>query len=373
MQENNVNIDALREQFDFEGDYIGYFPLDGGHIHNTYVLEFENKFGQINSYLVQRVNTHVFKDPDALMENIIGVTEYLQKIIEKNNGDPHRETLMVSYTKDGKPYYRDENGGCWRSYNFIKDTYTVQDITPPAFFNAAKAFGRFQKLLADYPIETLHETIPNFHNTVSRFEALEEAIKRDAAGRAASVQEEIAFARAREKDCHVLVDLLAKGKLPLRVTHNDTKLNNVMFDEQTHEGICVVDLDTVMPGLSLYDFGDSIRYGANTAAEDERDLSKVSLDLTLYKEYTRGYLSTAGKSLTKTEVDYLPFSAKLMTYECGIRFLTDYLDGDKYFKIECEDHNIVRCHTQFKLVEDIEKKYDDMVEITQRLYRDLCQ
>ena len=372
VQEHNFNIAELCDNFKFDGEYIGNYSLNHGHIHNTSVLEFEDRFGKIHSYLVQEINTSVFKNPDELMENIVGVTDYLRKIIEKNGGDPERETLIVSFTKDGKPYYRDANGACWRCYNFIADAYTCQSISSPKeFYNAAKAFGKFQCMLADYPIDTLHDTIPNFHNTVSRFDALKTAIERNAAGRAGEVEKEIEFALAREADAHVLVDLLAKGKLPLRVTHNDTKLNNVMFDKTTNEGICVVDLDTVMPGLSLYDFGDSIRFGANTADEDEKDLSKVSLDLELYENYVRGYLSAAGKSLNKYEIDYLPFSAKLMTYECGIRFLSDYLDGDVYFRTEYSDHNLVRCRTQFALVADIEKKYDQMVEITQKIYKDL--
>ena len=206
---------------------------------------------------------------------------------------------------------------------------------------------------------------------MSRFEAFLEAVKTDAAGRAADASDEIAFVLERKNDAGVLLDLLARGELPLRVTHNDTKLNNVMFDCESREGICVIDLDTVMPGLSLYDFGDSIRFGANTASEDETDLSKVSLDLELYEQYTRGYLHAAGKALTYREVEYLPFSAKLMTLECGMRFLTDHLNGDHYFRIAYPGHNLVRCRTQFALVADIEKKMDRMQTITQRIYREL--
>ena len=366
MSELPFQIEEITHQFGLGGNYTGYSRIDNGHINNTYVLHFEED-GVCKEYLLQQINTNVFRNPDELMENIIGVTSYLREQIAQAGGDTQRETLTVYRTVEGKPYHRDAENRCWRIYNFISNAYTCQSITDPVvFYNAAKAFGNFQRRLADYPSASLHETIPNFHNTVSRFQDLLAAIEADAKGRAALVQEEIAFAKAREADCHVLLDLVEKGELPLRVTHNDTKLNNVMFDNDTKQGICVIDLDTVMPGLSLYDFGDSIRFGANTAAEDEKDLSLVSLDLNLFEQYVKGYLSAAGESLTKAEIDHLAFSAKLMTFECGIRFLTDYLNGDTYFKIAYPEHNLDRCHTQFALVADIERKLDQMQEIVAR-------
>lgn len=368
-QQPTFPLEEIIKNFNIDGEYIGYYLSNDGHINNTFVLEFDDGLGKIKSYLLQLINTNVFKNPDELMENIVGVTEYLRKIVVDNGGDPERECLNVYFTSDGKPYYRDADGNCWRCYNFITGAHSCQSIDDPeTFANAARAFGKFQCLLADYPSETLHETIPNFHNTLSRFADFEKAVSDNIAGRANSVRDEIDFVLARRDDAGVLVKLLEKGKLPLRVTHNDTKLNNVMFDNETDEGICVIDLDTVMPGLSLYDFGDSIRFGANTAAEDEKDLSKVSLSLPLYREYTAGYLSTAGQSLTPTEVEYLPFSAKLMTFECGMRFLTDYLNGDTYFRIAYDDHNLDRCRTQFRLVEDMERKMEDMKAITQEIY-----
>ena len=368
-QQPTFPLEEIIKNFNIDGEYIGYYLSNDGHINNTFVLEFDDGLGKIKSYLLQLINTNVFKNPDELMENIVGVTEHLRKIVVDNGGDPERECLNVYFTSDGKPYYRDADGNCWRCYNFITDAHSCQSIDDPeTFANAARAFGKFQCLLADYPSETLHETIPNFHNTLSRFADFEKAVSDNIAGRADSVRDEIDFVLARRDDAGVLVKLLEKGKLPLRVTHNDTKLNNVMFDNETDEGICVIDLDTVMPGLSLYDFGDSIRFGANTAAEDEKDLSKVSLSLPLYREYTAGYLSTAGQSLTPTEVEYLPFSAKLMTFECGMRFLTDYLNGDTYFRIAYDDHNLDRCRTQFRLVEDMERKMEDMKAITQEIY-----
>ena len=368
-QQPTFPLEEIIKNFNIDGEYIGYYLSNDGHINNTFVLEFDDGLGKIKSYLLQLINTNVFKNPDELMENIVGVTEHLRKIVVDNGGDPERECLNVYFTSDGKPYYRDADGNCWRCYNFITGAHSCQSIDDPeTFANAARAFGKFQCLLADYPSETLHETIPNFHNTLSRFADFEKAVSDNIAGRADSVRDEIDFVLARRDDAGVLVKLLEKGKLPLRVTHNDTKLNDVMFDNETDEGICVIDLDTVMPGLSLYDFGDSIRFGANTAAEDEKDLSKVSLSLPLYREYTAGYLSTAGQSLTPTEVEYLPFSAKLMTFECGMRFLTDYLNGDTYFRIAYDDHNLDRCRTQFRLVEDMERKMEDMKAITQEIY-----
>ena len=368
-QQPTFPLEEIIKNFNIDGEYIGYYLSNDGHINNTFVLEFDDGLGKIKSYLLQLINTNVFKNPDELMENIVGVTEHLRKIVVDNGGDPERECLNVYFTSDGKPYYRDADGNCWRCYNFITGAHSCQSIDDPeTFANAARAFGKFQCLLADYPSETLHETIPNFHNTLSRFADFEKAVSDNISGRADSVRDEIDFVLARRDDAGVLVKLLEKGKLPLRVTHNDTKLNNVMFDNETDEGICVIDLDTVMPGLSLYDFGDSIRFGANTAAEDEKDLSKVSLSLPLYREYTAGYLSTAGQSLTPTEVEYLPFSAKLMTFECGMRFLTDYLNGDTYFRIAYDDHNLDRCRTQFRLVEDMERKMENMKAITQEIY-----
>jgi thiamine kinase-like enzyme len=345
-------------------DYIGHYAIDSGHINDTFVVEFEDKLGEIHSYLLQKINTNVFKNPVQLMENILGVTDFLCKKIAQQDGDTNRECLNVIRTKNGEPFFYCEKYGHWRCYNYISNSYAIDFISAPeVFMNAAKAFGKFQNMLADFPIETLYDTIPNFHNTLSRYNDFIKAVELNLSGRLDTCLPEVEFAKARKDDAGVLVNLLEKGRLPLRVTHNDTKLNNVMFDKATHESICVVDLDTVMPGLSLYDFGDSIRFGANTAAEDEKDLSKVSLDLKLFEFYVRGYLSEAGSSLTEREINYLPFSAKLMTYECGMRFLTDYLNGDTYFRVHYPEHNLIRCRTQFALVADIEEKFDEMKAI----------
>lgn len=369
MSEKINNVEELLNAFQFKGELAEIKQLDDGHINDTYYFEFVEENGHRCKYLVQVLNTFVFKDPDSLMKNVVGVTNYLHDMIIKNGGDPERESLYVYLTKDNKPYYIDSNGKCWRCYNFIYNAHTVQMVDcPETFYKAAKAFGKFQQMLADYPGETLAETIPNFHNTVSRFADFKKAVEDNISGRANQAEGEISFVLAREKDCSVLLDLLNAGKLPLRVTHNDTKLNNVMLDNETGEGICVVDLDTVMPGLSLYDFGDSIRFGANTAAEDEKDLSRVSLSLEYFKAYAMGYLSTAGESLTAEEINQLAFSSKLMTLECGMRFLGDFINGDVYFKTEYPEHNLVRCRTQFKLVEEIEKHLDEMNAIV----KDCC-
>lgn len=365
---NSTNLLEIIDAFPKFGKYIGYKPVTDGHINDTYIVEYERGNNDVVSYLLQRINTNVFKNPVELMENVCGVTSFLREKIKNNGGDPERETLTVYSAKDGKNYYKASDGGCWRMYNYVEDTFTVNELTNAEDFrNAALSFGNFQNLLADYPIDTLYDTIPNFHNTPSRFEDFKTAVETNASGRKDNALAEIEFAFAREKDCSVITDLLGTEKVPVRVTHNDTKLNNVLFDKNTKKGICVVDLDTVMPGSALYDFGDSIRFGANTAAEDEKDLSRVSLSLEYFRAYVDGYLETAGESLTETEIDLLPFAAKLLTFECGMRFLGDYINGDVYFKIEYPEHNLVRARTQFKLVEDMERKFDEMTKIVNEI------
>lgn len=372
MNNTISNVSELLGAFQFEGVLENTDQLHDGHINNTYTFAFRDENGKLNKYLVQELNTYVFKQPEALMENVMGVTKYMREYVLANGGDIDRECLYVIPAKDGKPYYIDGENRFWRCYNFITNAHSCQSVeNAEVFFNAAKAFGNFQRILADYPIDSLTETIPNFHNTVSRFADFKKAVADNLSGRASQAEAEIEFVLAREKDCSVLIDMLNAGELPLRVTHNDTKLNNVMFDNETNEGICVVDLDTVMPGLSLYDFGDSIRFGANTAAEDEKDLSKVSLSLENFAAYTLGYLSAAGESLTKNEIEQLAFSSKLMTLECGMRFLGDFINGDVYFKTEYPEHNLVRCRTQFELVADMERKMDAMLKIVDDCCKEL--
>lgn len=347
--------------FEFGGEIVGAVRYGKGHINDTFCVYTQNEAGDCVRFILQRINTNTFTDPDGLMENIVGVTDYLRRIIAQNGGDTARETMTVQRTKEGKHYYRDSQGGCWRVYPFVEGTQCLQAVeTPEQFYQSAVAFGRFQRLLAGYDAASLHETIAKFHDTRNRFANFKKALEADCMGRAASVQPEIQFVLAREKDCAVLMDQLDEGKLPLRVTHNDTKLNNILMDKATGCGICVIDLDTVMPGLSLHDFGDSIRFGANHSAEDEKDLSKVNFDLDLFEVYTKGFLEAAGDALTPAERSQLAWGAKLMTLECGIRFLTDYLEGDHYFRVHREGQNLDRCRTQFKLVSDMERCWDAM-------------
>jgi Ser/Thr protein kinase RdoA (MazF antagonist) len=352
------------ESFEFDGHFVDAEPYGIGHIHDTYLAYFRAKNGSRRRYILQRINHHVFLRPQLLMENIQAVTAHLREKIVASGGDPRRETLNLIPTVDGDAFRRVNNGDYWRAYLFVHgaQTYEVAHSLEHVY-SAAKAFGTFQRLLEDFPADTLHETIPGFHDTRKRFAAFVEAVEQDVANRARLVQPEIAFVSRREGETSVLVDLVEQGRLPQRVTHNDTKFNNVMIDDQTGEGICVIDLDTVMPGLSLYDFGDSIRSGANPAAEDEPNLAKVYVDLGIFDRFVRGYLDAVRDNLTELEVDYLPFSAKLMTFECGMRFLTDYLSGDTYFKVHREHHNLDRARAQFKLVQDMEDKMDRMAEV----------
>ena len=332
-----------------------------GHINDTFAVWAAD---HSRRWILQRINTDTFTDPAGLMENVTGVTSYLRREILARGGDPDREALNVVPTREGKPYYTDCEGGAWRAYLFVEGTVCLQKVENERdFYTAAETFGNFQNQLAGYPAATLHETIARFHDTPNRYANFEKALAADVMGRAREIGPEIAFIRAREADCHVLMDQLAAGVLPLRVTHNDTKLNNVLIDQATGKGICVIDLDTVMPGLSAYDFGDSIRFGANDCAEDEPDQSKVHFSLHLYEVFTKGYLSAAGSAMTEAERKSLPWGAKLMTLECGIRFLTDYLEGDHYFKISRPDQNLDRARTQFTLVQGMEEEFDAMTRI----------
>ena len=332
-----------------------------GHINDTFAVWSADRSRR---WIVQRINTDTFTDPAGLMENITGVTAYLRRQIEARGGDAGRETLNVIPTRDGRAYYTDPDGGAWRAYVFVEGTVCLQKVENERdFYTVAETFGHFQKQLAGYPAATLHETIARFHDTPNRYANFEKALAADVMGRAREIGPEIAFIRAREADCRVLVDQLAAGVLPLRVTHNDTKLNNVLIDQATGKGICVIDLDTVMPGLSAYDFGDSIRFGANDCAEDEPDQSKVHFSLHLYEVFARGYLTAAGAAMDEAERRSLPWGARLMTLECGIRFLTDYLEGDHYFKISRPAQNLDRARTQFTLVAGMERAFDEMTRL----------
>lgn len=360
-------IVEVAKAFCYEGTLISAKEFGNGHINDTYLLTYEiGKMGIMN-VILQKMNKVVFPKPEEVMENIVGVTNFLKEKIRAYGGNPYRETLTVIPTRDDMPCYKDAKGEYWRSFVYITDTscYDLPE-NEEVFYQCAYAFGNFQSMLADYPAETLHETIANFHNTKARFATFKKTVEEDVMGRADSVREEIAFVLEREADANYFTELLEKGELPLRVTHNDTKLNNIMVDNATGKGICVIDLDTVMPGLAMNDFGDSIRSGASTGAEDEKDLSKVSCDMSLFEIYAKGFIEGCGGKLTTREIELLPMGAKIMTYECGMRFLTDYLQGDVYFKIHRPEHNLDRCRTQFKLVADMEAKWQTMQEIVSR-------
>jgi hypothetical protein len=346
------------EKFVVEGKPISVEPYGEGHINQTFLVLMSGG----EKYILQRVNDVIFKDVPKLMNNIRLVTAHVAKKVRAEGKEVYRNALELIFTKEGGAYLKTENG-YFRMYVFIDDATSHQIVQfPSQFFESAVAFGAFQNYLSDFDASLLHETIPNFHNTIKRFENFSASLKDDRAGRAASVQKEIDFVLEREKYCGKIVNFLASGEMPLRVTHNDTKLNNVMLDNATGKALAVIDLDTVMAGSSCYDFGDSIRFGCNSAAEDEKDLSKTNFRLDLFELYSQGYLKTL-KNITQIERENLAFAAILMTYECGMRFLTDHLDGDIYFRIKRDNHNLDRARTQFKLISEMEKVFDKMQKI----------
>lgn len=344
---------AILRQFCLDAEPASCTPYGCGHINRTYLVATAGG----RCYILQKINHHTFRDVAGLMENIELVTEHLRR----KSPDP-RSVLTLIRTKDGKSYLEADDG-YWRVFRFVEDSICLQQPESDAdFYESAVGFGTFQQLLSDFPAEKLHETIPNFHNTPDRYRAFHETLTRDPMHRAAQVQPEIEFALARQAEMAALQNALDAGELPLRVTHNDTKLNNVLFDAKTRRALCIIDLDTVMPGSALYDYGDSIRFGAATAAEDERELDKMEMSLERFRVFTRGYVR-ACPGLTQKELELLLLGAKVMTMECGVRFLTDHIDGDNYFSIHREGQNLDRAHTQFKLVADMERKWDKMKEI----------
>lgn len=357
----------LAEKFKFDGELINSELHICGHINNTHILNFKNEGGNINKYILQRINTDVFPNVEWLMSNIDRITRHISKKVKEAGGDTTRESLRLIETKDDKLYYETEDGDYFRAYHFIDGASTYMKVENPMdFYKCGKALGKFQEQLSDFPADTVYEIIPDFHNTAKRYKDFLEAVKKDEFGRASSVKSEIDFIVTREEETERLVNLLAEGKLPLRVTHNDTKFNNIMIDDITGEAICVIDLDTVMPGLSLYDFGDSIRSGATTALEDEVDLTKVNFDINLFDLFTKGFLESCGRSLTKCEIDNLAFSCKLITLELAMRFLMDHINGDAYFQIHRPNHNLDRARNQLKLVSDMEEQMDQMNEIVNK-------
>ena len=356
------DVRQIASCFQIEGEFLSASPYGAGHINDTYCAAFGRNGVQIR-HIIQRINHNVFKDPAAMMENIQRVTAHLHcKFANQPAGN--RRALNLILARDGASCHVDKMDNFWRAYHFIEGASTRDTIeSAQQAFEAAKAFGQFQQMLADLPAPRLHDSIPDFHNTPKRFAALEKAIAADAVNRARRAGPEIKFALQRKNITSMLLDT----RLPERVTHNDTKLNNVLLDDQTGEGVCVIDLDTVMPGLALYDFGDIVRTATCPAAESERDLSKVQMQLPMFETVVRGYLEPASGFLTKNEKQFLAFSGKLITFETGIRFLTDFLSGDTYFKVDREAHNLDRCRTQFRLIQSIEEQEEEMNRVVEKL------
>lgn len=348
-------------RFDIRGDVEAVKPLMTGHINKTYCVAVRNGKSE-NTYTLQGINKYVFKNPPVVMENIVNVTEHIKKKLCQNGGDCHRGCLTVIPAKDcGLPYLCDEEGEYWRVYKYIDDAYTAETIENPELLkNAGEGFGDFQCMLSDFPMEKLHETIPKFHDTAHRYDQLMQAYENDDAGRAKYVEEEIEFFRAHHDEMCAHVTLCAEGRLPLRVTHNDTKFNNILLDKKTGKALCAIDLDTVMPGLSVNDFGDAIRYAANNAAEDERDLSKVFIRMDYYNAFAEGFLSKLGDSMTRTEIKNMPLAAKIITLEIAARFLADYLNGDVYFRTRYPEHNLARARCQIQLAKSMEENFEEM-------------
>lgn len=358
------DVRAVAAQFQIYGKFLNAAPYGSGHINDTYCVVFDQSGTRVR-YIFQRINHNIFKNPVLLMENIRRVTAHLSG---KLTGQPDftRRFLTLISARDGLCYHCDEDGNYWRVYLFIEKARSYDAVeNPRQAFEAAKAYGHFQKLLADLPAPPLHETIPDFHHTPKRFAALMRAVEADVENRAALAKKEIDFALQRKS----ITDVLINAKLPQRVTHNDTKFNNVMLDDATGEGICVVDLDTLMPGLTLYDFGDMVRTTTSPAREDERDLSLVKMQFPMFEALVRGYLASAEDFLTFSEKQLLAFSGKLITFEIGVRFLTDFLGGDTYFKIHRNGHNLDRCRAQFKLVQSIEQQEEQMQSLVESIGR----
>jgi len=354
------------QHFQIEGNLAEVFPYGSGHINDTLLGIYRTGAG-VNRYIHQRINHNVFKQPVKVMENIERVTSYARERITAAGGNPNRETLTLIPALDSKFFIQAPDGSYWRTYAFIEDARTYEIAqNMEQVYHAARAFGNFQKLLDDLPGERLHETIPDFHHTQKRFDAFRQALLRDPVNRVSEVKAEIDFLLQHEKDASIVVDLLAQGQLPERITHNDTKLNNVLIDDRTGEGICIIDLDTMMPGSALYDFGDLVRMGTATAAEDETDLEQVGVNLDLFRELAHGYLDSTRGFLTPLELDLLVFGGRLITFEQAIRFLGDYINGDVYYKIHRPGHNLDRARTQIKMLKEMERKQKAMEEIVRR-------
>jgi len=363
------DIKSIVKHFCICGELTEIRPLPRGHINDTYVLT-TKKNKHIVRYILQRINHTVFKDPPSVMGNIIRVTEHIRSRMQRIDPGRASRQLTVIASVDDTCFHKDTEGNFWRVYNFIEGAVTYDTIESAELaYEAARMFGWFQKMLVDLPGPALHESICDFHNTPKRFETFGAVLKEDTCNRAKNAKPEINFLFDNAAICDVLLNLAGKGKIPIRVTHNDTKVNNVMLDKNTNKGVCVIDLDTVMPGLSIYDFGDMIRTGTTFADEDERNLSKVAMNLPMFEVFARGFAEQSSHFLTSTEKEHLAFAAKLITFEQFIRFLTDYLAGDVYYKVHREGHNLDRSRTQMKLVQSIIKQEEAMNEVIERVFQ----
>ena len=361
-----MTLQPLLTAFRFQGAFEDARELCSGNINRTYRLAFAD--GALRrEYILQRINTHVFREPQRVMENIVRVTEHMRKALIARGEDPARRVLEVIPTREGGLLHRDGEGGCWRAYTCITDAVAHDTVDAHAFYEVGYGFGAFQQLLADFPAGQLYESIPGFHDTEKRFAQLDAAIGADPCRRAGEVQAEIDALMARRSRLCSIVRLTAQGTLPLRVTHNDTKSNNVMLDSATGKALCVIDLDTVMPGSALYDYGDAIRFGGSTAAEDEADTGKIALDMEKTEAFTRGFLEMTRAALTGEELARLPLGIHVMTGELAVRFLTDYIKGDVYFKTADPAHNLRRARAQIALLEDVERKWDALAHMADNL------
>jgi hypothetical protein len=368
MAYQEKQLQEISKKFQIYGEILHAETLKIGHINETYSATYSQGGTRVR-YIHQKINKSIFKNPDAVMKNVMRVTTHIRKRLEAQNvRDLTRRSLIVIPTRDGKSHFLNGDDGVWRTFLFIEGVETFEAVrSPDQAYQAGRAFGDFQRLLVDLPGERLFETIPDFHNTRKRFCVLQKAIQEDQHNRATNAQPEIDFALRHEAVADVILNAMARRKIPERITHNDTKFNNVMLDVLTGEAMCIVDLDTVMPGCALYDFGDMVRATTSPTLEDELDLSKVKMQMPLFKKLAEGYLSTAGQFLTKAEKCFIAFSGKLISFELGIRFLTDHLSGDNYFRIHRPNHNLDRCRTQFKLVESIERQEEGMQRFVDRL------
>lgn len=366
-KEKIMKIKELVKQFDIKGKVVALSTFGNGHINDTYALTYKDDSGELCRYILQRINHNVFKNVQGLMNNVVMVCDFVKNKVLERGGDTSKECLNIINTIDGNSYFKNDDGSFWRCMVLIEDTEAYENaINGDVFEMTGKAFGQFICMLEDFPVDKICEVIPNFHNTLDRYNKFKIALKENTSKRKRDCKEEVEFALDCEKYVDKIVKMLERGEIPTRVTHNDTKINNLLIDRNTGKSVCVIDLDTIMKGSILYDFGDGIRSGCNTAMEDEKNLDIVHFDMEMFECFTKGFVAGAGCSLTQIEKDNLVYGAMLITFECGIRFLTDFLNGDIYFKTSYPEHNLIRCRTQFKLVREMMERKNEMESIVKK-------